>query len=99
MNSVKTKFGLPENVEFCQLCVMSNQRPISAIELQHTNNSKKTTLHFKDGICDACLVPGSGGKDSFYAAHILKYKYGMTPLTVTWAPNVYTSWGQHNFNA
>ena len=31
-----------------------------------------------------CLVPGSGGKDSFYASHILKYKYNMNPLTVTW---------------
>ena len=30
-----------------------------------------------------CLVPGSGGKDSFYASHILKYKYNMNPLTVT----------------
>ena len=26
-----------------------------------------------DGSYD-CLVPGSGGKDSFYAAHVLKYK-------------------------
>ena len=30
-----------------------------------------------------CLVPGSGGKDSIFASHILKYKYGMNPLTVT----------------
>ena len=37
-----------------------------------------------------CLVPGSGGKDSFYTSYILKYKYGMNPLTVTWAPNIYT---------
>ncbi len=46
-----------------------------------------------------CLVPGSGGKDSFYAAHILKYKYGMNPLTVTWAPNIYTDWGYKNFQS
>jgi len=46
-----------------------------------------------------CLVPGSGGKDSFYAAHVLKYKYGMHPLTVTWAPHLYTDWGQKNFQA
>lgn len=46
-----------------------------------------------------CLVPGSGGKDSFYQSWVLKYKYGMNPLTVTWAPNIYTDWGQHNFNA
>ena len=42
-----------------------------------------------DGSYD-CLVPGSGGKDSAYQAHILKYKYGMNPLTVTWAPHKYT---------
>ena len=50
----------------------------------------------KDGSHD-CIVPGSGGKDSFYAAHMLKYKYGMTPLTVTWAPHIYTEWGWRNF--
>ncbi len=46
-----------------------------------------------------CLVPGSGGKDSFYQAHILKYKYGMHPLTVTWAPHIYTDWGWQNHRA
>jgi len=51
-----------------------------------------------DGSYD-CLVPGSGGKDSFMAAHLLKYKYGMHPLTVTWAPHVYTPWGWSNFEA
>ncbi len=44
-----------------------------------------------------CLVPGSGGKDSFYTSYMLKYKYGMNPLTVTWAPNIYTDWGWRNF--
>lgn len=51
-----------------------------------------------DGSYD-CIVPGSGGKDSFYASHILKEKYGMHPLTVTWAPHVYTEWGWKNFQA
>ena len=46
-----------------------------------------------------CVVPGSGGKDSFYAAHVLKYKYGMNPLTITWAPNMYTEWGFKNFQS
>ena len=44
-----------------------------------------------------CLVPGSGGKDSAFAAHILKYKYGMNPLTVTWPPILYTDYGYKNF--
>jgi N-acetyl sugar amidotransferase len=44
-----------------------------------------------------CIVPGSGGKDSAYAAHLLKYKYNMNPLTVTWAPHLYTQIGWENF--
>ncbi len=51
-----------------------------------------------DGSYD-CLVPGSGGKDSFYASHILKTKFNMHPLTVTWAPNIYTEWGWKNFQS
>ena len=46
-----------------------------------------------------CIVPGSGGKDSAFAAHVLKYKYGMNPLTVTWAPHVYTEVGWQNFQS
>ncbi|MAO90918.1 MAG: LPS biosynthesis protein PseA [Rhodospirillaceae bacterium] len=43
------------------------------------------------------LVPGSGGKDSVFASHILKHKYKMNPLTVTWAPHLYTDVGWKNF--
>jgi N-acetyl sugar amidotransferase len=49
-----------------------------------------------DGAYD-CIVPGSGGKDSCYASHLLKYKYGMHPLTVTWPPLLYTDYGWQNF--
>ena len=130
--SLEAKYGLPQEVKFCKRCVISNQRPNSAVEFKHTSTSSKATIHFDaEGICDACrfteqknkkidwqereenlralcdkyrrhdgkydcLVPGSGGKDSFYAAHVLKYKYGMHPLTVTWAPHVYTTWGWKN---
>ena len=131
-DQLEAKYGLPANVAFCRRCVISNQRPNSAAELEHTSASKKSTIHFDDeGICDACrtveekalidwqqrerelrelcdkhrkndgsydcVVPGSGGKDSFYAAHMLKYEYGMHPLTVTWAPHIYTDWGWRNF--
>jgi N-acetyl sugar amidotransferase len=44
-----------------------------------------------------CLVPGSGGKDSIFASHLLKTKFGMHPLTVTWAPHLYTDVGWRNF--
>ena len=49
-----------------------------------------------DGSYDI-VIPGSGGKDSAYTSHILKYKYGMNPLTVTWAPHKYTEIGWKNF--
>lgn len=130
---MQTLFGLPEKVEFCTRCVMSSQRPNSCAEAQHTKDSKKHTIRFVDGVCDACrvaeaklsidwaqrerellvlldkhrskdgsydcLVPGSGGKDSFYQAHVLKYKYGMHPLTITWAPSLYTEVGRKNHKA
>jgi len=128
-------YGLPTEIKFCKQCVISNQRPNSAVEYNHTQNSKKQTIHFdENGVCDACnfterkrneidwkdrdkqlrdlcdryrkndgsydcIVPGSGGKDSFYASHILKTQYGMHPLTVTWAPHVYTEWGWKNFQS
>lgn len=50
----------------------------------------------KNGNYD-CVVPGSGGKDSSYVSHQLKYKYGMHPLTVTWAPFEYTDIGWQNY--
>ena len=50
-----------------------------------------------DGSYDV-LIPGSGGKDSFMQSWILKHKYGMHPLSVTWAPGMYTDWGQRNHN-
>ena len=63
-------------------------------ELRELCNKYRRT----DGKYD-CLVPGSGGKDSFYQAHILKHKYGMHPLTCTWAPHIYTDWGWKNQQA
>ena len=46
-----------------------------------------------------CIIPGSGGKDSAFTSHILKYKYGLNPLTVTWAPHKYTEIGWKNFES
>lgn len=49
-----------------------------------------------DGRYDV-LVPGSGGKDSVMTAHMLKYKYNMNPLLITWPPHMYTQQGLNNF--
>lgn len=44
-----------------------------------------------------CIVPGSGGKDSVYASWVLKYEFGMNPLTITWPPILYTEYGYKNY--
>lgn len=44
-----------------------------------------------------CIVGGSGGKDSVFQSWMLKYKYKMNPLTVTWSPHLYTNVGWNNF--
>jgi N-acetyl sugar amidotransferase len=110
---------LPQEIEFCTRCVMSNQRPRITFDA--------------DGVCSACryqdekdraidwkkreaelvalldrhrssthdfdvIVPCSGGKDSAYVAYTLKHEYGMRPLTVTWAPFLYTDIGRQNLD-
>jgi len=129
-------YGLPRKVQFCKICNMSNQQPMSSNEYTHSHSSTKTTLTFNDeGVCHACsfnklkesgeidwdererelldlcdrfrredgsydcIVGGSGGKDSAMQSHLLKYKYGMHPLTVTWSPHLYTDIGWKNFQS
>jgi hypothetical protein len=50
-------YRLPKNVKFCKNCVISNQRPNSAVEYNHTSNSLKEIIHYNEmGICDACIL-------------------------------------------
>ena len=135
MPELEAWYGLPQDVKFCKICCITNQRPCSVNEYEHTRNSSKKTIHFNaEGICAACInkekqhteidwkqrekelrdicdrhrktdgsydciVPGSGGKDSVYAAWLIKYKYKMNPLTVTWSPHLYTDVGWKNFQS
>lgn len=50
----------------------------------------------KDGKRYDCLIPVSGGKDSFYQIHLLKTVYGMNPLLVTYNENNETEVGKRN---
>ena len=50
-----------------------------------------------DGSYDV-VVPVSGGKDGGFVSHQLKYRYGMNPLTVTWAPLLPTEIGRQNLH-
>lgn len=132
---LEVRYGLPQKVQFCKICCVTNQRPNSKNEYTHNEESQNTTIGFNDdGVCSACrnkeaqhneidwkdrekelmdlcdkyrrddghydcIVPGSGGKDSVFASWLLKYKYGMHPLTVTWSPHMYTDVGWKNFQS
>jgi hypothetical protein len=51
----KALYGLPNNVRFCCHCVISNQRPNSAVEYKHTRDTKKETINFDENrLCDVC---------------------------------------------
>lgn len=43
-----------------------------------------------------CIIPVSGGKDSYYQTHIIKKVYGLNPLLVTYHGNNYTETGLRN---
>lgn len=43
-----------------------------------------------------CLLPVSGGKDSFFQAYVLTQRYGMRPLAVTFSHNWFTEVGKRN---
>ncbi|MBW7876239.1 MAG: N-acetyl sugar amidotransferase [Candidatus Cloacimonetes bacterium] len=46
-----------------------------------------------------CVIPVSGGKDSIYQVHKMKYEYGMNPLCVTYRTPLRTALGQKNLDA
>lgn len=43
-----------------------------------------------------CIVPWSGGKDSSYIAHRLKFEFGLNPLLVTFSPLLPNAVGAEN---
>ena len=90
-------------IEFSELgtCDACNYQLVKSNEIDWEKREEQLLVTLdkhrsKDGNYDV-VVPGSGGKDSAFTSHILKYKYGMNPLTVTWAPHQYTEIGFKNF--
>tara|TARA_Y100000590_G_scaffold457061_2_gene608878 strand:+ start:3948 stop:5270 length:1323 start_codon:yes stop_codon:yes gene_type:complete len=80
----------------CEACIVKEK--YKSIDWKEREIKFKEILdkyRSKNGSYDV-VVPGSGGKDSFYVAHQLKYKYKMNPITVTFSPFIYTEWGWKN---
>ena len=82
----------------CSACRFSHEK-YHVIDWNQRERELETMLEkyrWKNDTWD-CIVSASGGKDSAYVAHQLKHKYGMHPLTVTWAPFRYTDIGWKNY--
>ena len=94
----KNKTGINIEKKICDACKYNEIKKSIDWEKREKELIKLLDKHKKNSNAYDVVVPGSGGKDSAYTAHILKYKYGMNPLTVTWAPHLFTDIGFKNFN-
>ena len=113
-------YGLPQEVQFCKKCTVSNQRPRITFDEHGVCSACNFAAHKRNKIdwkqreieltklCDKhrknngeydVIVPCSGGKDGSFVAHQLKFKYGMNPLAVTWAPLKATEIGRKNLDS
>lgn len=98
IDSKKTTLYIHED-GVCDACKVAEEK--EKIDWKERENQLLQLLdkhRRNDGYYD-CIVPGSGGKDSAFQAHVLKYKYGMHPLTITWPPIMYTDYGYKNFRS
>jgi imidazoleglycerol phosphate synthase cyclase subunit len=50
----------------------------------------------RDGSRYDCVIPVSGGKDSYFQTHVIKHEFGLNPLLVTYNGNNYTPAGWRN---
>jgi N-acetyl sugar amidotransferase len=84
----------------CSACVFSEIKKTRIDWPKRENELEELCDKFRkdNGEYDV-IVPCSGGKDGSFVAHQLKYKYGMNPLTVTWAPLKASEIGRKNLDA
>ena len=84
----------------CSACAFSEIKKNRIDWRQRENELEQLCDKFRkdNGEYDV-IVPCSGGKDGSFVAHQLKYKYGMNPLTVTWAPLKASEIGRKNLDA
>ncbi len=97
IDNQKEGMRIEKNNTVCDACKYNETKTAIDWDKREKDLIKLLDQHRKPSGYD-CIIPGSGGKDSAYTAHILKYKYNMNPLTVTWAPHMYTDIGWKNFD-
>lgn len=83
----------------CSACRFAEQKAATDWGARERELQALCDRHRKDTGEFDVIVPVSGGKDGGFTAHMLKHKYGMTPLCVTWAPLLPTEIGEKNLAA
>lgn len=91
-----------EGVEFdelgiCTACRSSEEKMHINWEIREKELRKiLDDARSKSGTNYDCVLPISGGKDSFYQAHVLTKIYGLKPLAVTYSHNWFSETGFYN---
>ena len=74
--------GLPQEVKFCNQCVISNQRPNSSVEFKHVPSESKETIEFgENGVCSACEFNNSKNHKLLFLIFTNAYKSRLNRLT------------------
>jgi N-acetyl sugar amidotransferase len=81
----------------CQACQSSEQKMhIDWTKRERTLREILNKAKVQSSTNYNCILPISGGKDSFFQAHIITQVYGMKPLAVTFSHNLYSETGFYN---
>lgn len=86
-----------DEMGICQACQSSEQKiHISWVDREKELRKILNEAKEKAGNNYDCILPISGGKDSFFQAHVLTKIYGMKPLAVTFSHNWFSETGFYN---
>lgn len=81
----------------CSGCCTAQQRDVIDWEDRRKRFEKLIERYrSKDGTNYDCIIPVSGGKDSYFQIHLIRKVYGLNPLLVTYHGNNYTPTGMRN---
>ena len=97
-NRKGAKYLSINSTRICDACLQNDRKKSIDWNVREKKLIQLLDKHRKNNGEYDCIVPGSGGKDSAFQAHVLKYKYGMNPLVITWRPILYTDYGLENYN-
>lgn len=90
---------LNEDEEICSGCRVAQQK--DTIDWDKRGKMLEQILSENksvDGSNYDCIIPVSGGKDSYFQTHVIKNLYGLNPLLVTYHGNNYLPEGQKNLD-